>query len=227
MKTIEIKANLRKETGKSASRQIRREKNVPGVIYSKDENINFITEELAFKDLIYSPNVYLVKLDIDGKKYNAVLQDIQYHPVTDRILHVDFIQIFEDKPLTINIPINVIGDSVGLKAGGKLRVRRRKIRVKGLMKDLPDTLDVDITRLEIGQTIKVGELSYDNLELIDPHQSMVLAIASSRVTAKGMEEGELGVEPEAEEAEGEEAEGEVTEGEEAEGEAAEGEPKAE
>lgn len=207
MKTIEIKGNLRKETGKGDSRRLRKAKKVPCVMYGGEENIHFTTDELAFKDLIYSPHIYLVKLNLDGKIYDASLKDIQYHPVSDSIIHCDFIQIFEDKPVIINIPIHIFGESEGLKAGGKMRVKRRKLKVKGLIKDLPDQLDVDITKLNIGQTIKVGDLSYDNLELLDPHQSMVISIVSSRVAAKGMtieeSEGEEGAEDE----EGAETEG--------------------
>lgn len=184
MNTIEIKGSFRTELGKKSSKQIRKTGNVPCVIYSKEKNIHFHTHEISFKNLVYTPDAHLVKLNIEDKVYNAVLKDIQFHPVKDNIIHADFIEIFEDKPITITIPIKVTGDSVGVIAGGKLSIKKRSLKVKGLSKDLPQSLPIDITNLKIHEGIKVSDLSYDKIELLDMKKAMVLSIATSRVAQK-------------------------------------------
>jgi large subunit ribosomal protein L25 len=188
MKTIEIKGSFRKELGKKSSKELRKEGNVPCVIYGKEKNIHFYAHENSFKNLVYTPAAHLVKLNIEDKEYNVVLKDMQFHPVKDNIIHADFIEILENKPVVINIPIKVFGDSVGIIAGGKLSIKRRNLKVKGFAKDLPEALPIDITNLKIHEGIKVGELSYDKIELLDPKKSMVLTIATSRVAQKSDEE---------------------------------------
>jgi large subunit ribosomal protein L25 len=184
MKTIEINGTFRTELGKKSSKLSRKAGNVPCVIYGKDKNIHFEAHENTFKNLVYTPEAHLVKLIIEDKEYSAVLKDMQFHPVKDNILHADFIEIHENKPVIINIPIKVSGDSVGVIAGGKLSIKRRTLKVKGLAKDLPESLPIDITDLKIHEGKKVWELSYDKIELLDPKKSMVLTIATSRVAAK-------------------------------------------
>jgi len=188
MKTIEIKGSFRTELGKKSSKQSRKEGNVLGVIYGKEKNIHFQAPELSFKNLVYTHEANLVKLNLDNKEFNVVLKDIQFHPVSDKILHADFIEIFDDKPVVIGIPIKITGDSVGVIAGGKLSIKRRNLKVKGLPKDLPEHLTIDITNLQIHEGIKVGDLAFDKIELLDPKKSMVLTIATSRVAAKSEEE---------------------------------------
>jgi len=188
MKTIEIKGSFRTELGKKSSKQSRKTGNVPCVIYGKEENIHFQAPELSFKNLVYTPEAHLVKLIIDSKEFNVVLKDMQFHPVSDKILHADFIEIFDNKPVVIGIPIKITGDSVGVIAGGKLSIKRRNLKVKGLPKDLPEHLTIDITNLKIHEGIKVGDLTFDKIELLDPKKSMVLTIATSRVAAKSEEE---------------------------------------
>jgi large subunit ribosomal protein L25 len=188
MKTIEIKGSFRTELGKKSSKQIRKTGNVPCVIYGKEKNIHFQAHENTFKNLVYTAEAHLVKLSIEDKEYKAVLKDMQFHPVNDKILHADFIEIFDNKPVVINIPIKVTGDSAGVLAGGKLSIKRRNLKIKGLAKDLPEYLPIDITELKIHEGKKVGELSYDKIELLDPKKSMVLTIATSRVAQKTDEE---------------------------------------
>jgi len=188
MKTIEIKGTFRTELGKKSSKLIRRAGGVPCVIYGKEKNIHFHAPELSFKNLVYTPAAHLVKLIIEDKEYDAVLKDMQFHPVKDNILHADFIEIHDNKSVVINIPIKVSGDSVGVIAGGKLSIKRRTLKVKGLAKDLPEALPIDITNLKIHEGLKVGDLSYDKIELLDPKKSMVLTIATSRVAQKSDEE---------------------------------------
>ncbi|MCE5346400.1 MAG: 50S ribosomal protein L25/general stress protein Ctc [Bacteroidales bacterium] len=188
MKTIEINGSFRTELGKKSSKQVRKAGNVPCVIYGKEQNIHFEAPEKSFKNLVYTADAHLVKLTIADKEYKAVLKDMQFHPVNDKILHADFIQIFDDKPVVISIPIKVSGDSVGVIAGGKLSIKKRTLKVKGLANDLPEFLPIDITDLKIHQGIKVGDLSFDKIELLDPKKLLVLTIATSRVAQKSEEE---------------------------------------
>jgi large subunit ribosomal protein L25 len=208
MNSIDIKASFRTETGKKSSRKLRKENNVPCVMYGGEEILHFYSHENNFKSLIYTPNVYVVNFDIDGKKVKAVLKDIQFQPVTDKITHIDFIQVADERPVILDIPIKVVGDSIGIKAGGKVRMKRRTIKIKGLVKDMPDSLEIDITDLEIGMSIKIHELSYENLEILDPARAMVVAVQSSRMALK---DAAL---PEDETEEGEEEAKETEEGEE-------------
>jgi len=188
MKTIEIKGSFRKELGKKSTKLLRKEDNVPCVIYGKEKNIHFYAHENSFKNLVYTHEAHLVKLSLDDKEYKAVLKDMQFHPVSDKILHADFIEIFDNKPVIISIPVKVLGDSVGVMAGGKLSIRRRTLKVKGLAPDLPEFLPVDITDLKIHQSVKVGDLSFEKIELLDPKISTVLSVATSRVVQKTEEE---------------------------------------
>jgi large subunit ribosomal protein L25 len=187
MKTIEISSSLRKELGKKSSNELRKTNNVPCVLYGGKENIHFYSHENNFTKLIYTPDAHLVLLNIEGKSYKAVLKDIQFHPVTDKIIHIDFSEVSDDKTINIRIPIEVHGDSEGVIAGGKLRIRMRNILVRGFAHDIPETLPVDISPLKIHESVKVGDLSYDKIELIDPKKSMVLTIATSRVAQKSDE----------------------------------------
>ena len=188
MKTYELKASLRRDTGKKESKNLRKQELVPCVLYGGEKNVHFTVVEKNFKNLIYTPDVFLVKIDIEGEMYDAVIQEIQFHPVSDRILHIDFVQAVDGKAVTLNLPVNLTGDSVGLLAGGKLRQRRRSLKIKGLVEHIPDHLDVDITALEIGESLKVGDLEFDDLEILDPYRAMVVGVVSSRLIAKGMEE---------------------------------------
>jgi large subunit ribosomal protein L25 len=187
MKTIEISSSFRKELGKKSSKELRKANNVPCVLYGGKENVHFYSHENNFTKLIYTPDAHLVLLNIEGKSYKAVLKDIQYHPVSDKIIHIDFSEVSDDKPINIRIPIEVHGDSEGVKAGGKLKIRMRNILVRGFAHDIPEVLPVDISPLKIHESIKVGDLSYDKIELIDPKKSMVLTIATSRVAQKSDE----------------------------------------
>ena len=188
MKTIEIHGSLRKELGKKDSKQIRKSGNVPCVMYMKENNVHFHAHENSFRNLIYTHEAHLVKLSLDNQEYKAVLHDMQFHPVTDRLLHADFVQVFDDKPVNIDIPVTFVGDSAGVKAGGKLIVKKRHLKVKGLTEDLPEHLAVDVTDLQIAHSIKVGDLSYDKIELIDPKITTVVTVATSRVALKTEEE---------------------------------------
>ena len=188
MKTLEIKGSLRQDLGKKKSKELRSQELVPCVMYGGEKNLHFSAHENQFKKLVYTPDVFLVKVVIDGQPFDAVMQDIQFHPVTDAIIHIDFVQVFPDKKVTVNLPVRLTGSSVGIRAGGKLRQRRRYMKVNGLIKDMPDRLEIDLSDLDIGDSLKVGDLSYDNLEILDPPRAMVVGVVSSRLVAKGLRE---------------------------------------
>lgn len=212
MKTISISVKKRTEVGKKSTKDLRKNENVPCVMYGGAEVMHFYAHQNEFLGLLYTPNVYIVEIDIEGDKRKAIMQDLQFHPVTDKIQHIDFMEIFDDRPVTISIPIELTGAAIGIKEGGKPRQKRRSLRVKGLPAHLPDRLEVDITDVNIGDVIKIGDLQYENLEILDPERSMVYAIVSSRVALAGMvieDPDAVAAEEEAEEgaegAEGEEA----------------------
>jgi large subunit ribosomal protein L25 len=184
MKTLEIKGSFRKELGKKSSKKLRKEGNVPCVIYEKEGNIHFYAHENSFKNLIYTPDAHIVNIDLDGKPYRAVLKDVQFHPVSDRIEHIDFMEIFDDKPVIISLPVKITGDSIGVKAGGKLRIKKRHLKVKGFASDIPENLVIDITNVKIHHSVKIGDLSYEKIELVEPKITTVLSVASSRVAVK-------------------------------------------
>jgi large subunit ribosomal protein L25 len=187
MKTIEIKAVSRDQFGKKSSNSLRAEGNVPCVMYREKENLHFYAHQNVFRGLVYTPEVFLVNLIVDGKNYHAVMKDLQFHPVSDQLQHIDFMQVFDDKPVIIDIPLKITGESSGVKAGGKLRIKRRSLKVKGLVKDLPEHLTVDITNIEIGQSVKIGDLSYDKLEVMDNKRAMIVSVDVSRVSIKDEE----------------------------------------
>jgi len=209
MKTFNINVKKREVTGKASTRRLRAEENVPCVMYGGDKIFHFYANENSFRKMVYTNEVFIIEVNIEGEKHKAVIQEIQFHPVTDKIQHIDFVEVFDDRAVTVNIPVQLTGSSIGIKNGGKLRQKRRTLKVKALIKDLPDKLDIDITNVDIGNVVKVGDLDYNKLELLDPHRSMVVSVISSRVALRSatMAEAEE-VAPVEEVAEEEEAEAE-------------------
>ncbi len=188
MKTIEIKGTERTNVGKKATRELRKISHVPCVLYGGDKIVHFSAEEKEFRHLVYTPHVYIVNLEVGDTKVQAIMKDIDFHPVTDNIQHIDFYQIKDDKKVNIAIPVKLQGVAKGVLEGGKMMLKQRKLKVKALPKDLPDTLDIDVTEMTLGKTKKVGELSFDNLELLDPKNSVVAAVRLTRsaMSAKGV-----------------------------------------
>ena len=180
MQTIELKATKRENLGKSATRNLRKDGQVPCVLYGGKEVIHLSAILKDFNKLIYTPKVHLVNLDVNGQKYDAIIQDIQFHPVTDNAIHVDFLQVFPDKPITIEIPVKLTGLAAGVKAGGKLTLEKRKLKVKALSKDIPDTLDIDVTNLGLGKSIQVGQLNFENIELLNTPNQVVASVKLTR-----------------------------------------------
>ncbi|MDG5799673.1 50S ribosomal protein L25/general stress protein Ctc [Marinilabiliaceae bacterium ANBcel2] len=198
MQKIELKGFKRENLGKKATNDLRKDKNVPGVLYGGEEIVHFYTPLKDFNKLIFTPNVYIVTLNIDGKVYESIIKETQYHPVSDNLIHIDFLQVFEDKPITISIPVKLEGLPEGVKAGGKLTLEQRKLRVKGLAKDLPDHLNIDISKLGLGKSIQVGSLNFPGIELLNAKHSVVAAVKLTRA-ARAAGQGEAGEEATAEE----------------------------
>ena len=197
MKEITINAQARTEYGKKASRDLRRAGQIPAVFYGveKGENglplaksIQISEKELA--KLLYTPNVYIVNLVVDGKPVKAILKDLQCDFVTDRPVHVDFYQITEDKPVVFELPVKLTGFAEGVRAGGKLALNVRKLAVKALYTQFPDTLDIDVTNLALGKSMKVAELSYEGLEIITSKEVVVCAVRMTRAARAAAAEAE-------------------------------------
>jgi len=180
MKSIEIKGSLREAVGKTNAKSTRKHEEVPCVLYGKGENVHFKLTEKSFKELVYTPVAYLVDLNIEGKKYQAVMRDLQFHPISDKIIHADFYQIDEKAPIWIEVPVFVEGVSEGVLKGGKMDQKMRKLKIKALVKDLPDHITVDITPLEIGKSIKVADLTMANVEFLNSKNDVVVRIRSAR-----------------------------------------------
>lgn len=180
MKSITINGSQRESVGKVATKALRNAGKVPCVLYGGDKPVHFSADEKAFKNLVYTPNVYTAKIELDGQTYDAVLQDIQFHPVSDKILHIDFYQLFQDKEITMNIPVRLVGSSKGVMVGGALRHNLRKLRVKALPANLPDFIEADITELQIGNKLYVTELRNDNYTLLHPDNTVVAQVRMSR-----------------------------------------------
>lgn len=188
MKTFEIKGEARKEIGKKNANQLRKEEKIPCVIYGGKENIHFSATEKDFLHLIYTPNVYIANIKLESAEYNAVMREIQFHPVTDKVLHIDFVQVFDNKNVTVPVPVQLNGFAKGVKDGGKLNLERRKLNVSGFPQSIPDIIELDVTNVELGKTIKVADINIPNVKLTDSSNTVVASVKLTRA-AKGMETG--------------------------------------
>ncbi|WP_425235612.1 50S ribosomal protein L25/general stress protein Ctc [Ulvibacterium sp.] len=209
MKSITIKGSERESVGKKATKALRNAGKVPCVVYGGEKPLHFSADELAFRNLVYTPNAHTVVVELDnGEKVDAVMQDIQFHPVTDRILHIDFYQLFADKEVTMDIPVRLQGNSPGVRNGGRLLFRKRKLAIRALPDKLPDFFDVDISKLKIGQNISVESLLNDDFSILHPDTTVVVQVKTARAAVEvDDEEEEEGVEGE----EGATAEGAASE----------------
>ena len=184
MKHIELKGQVREAGNKAAVKAVRRAGHVPCNIYGLGmENVLFTIDAQDLKTITHTPNSYIIDLELnDGKKLYAVLHEVQYHPVTDEALHVDFLAVCEEKPVTIEVPVIVTGHSEGVKMGGKLLVSSRKLRVSAMMDKLPDVLEVDSTHLMIGKQIVAGDLNYDGVTIVSPRATIICSVRPTRAT---------------------------------------------
>ena len=181
MKQIELKGELRPTGSKADVKSIRRAGRVPCVLYGEGvENTPFSVDAQDLKAITHTPNSYIINLNIDGKNQLAIFHAVQYHPVTDEALHVDFLAISADKPVTIDVPIVLTGSSEGVKMGGKLMVHSRKLRVRSLIDELPDELKIDVTHLQLGKQIYAGKLSFDKVQIVSPKNTLICAVRLTR-----------------------------------------------
>ena len=189
MKEINLTGQLRSDLGKKASKSLRKEGLIPCNMYGiattdgKPSAFSFTVPMTELRKLIYTPHIYLVNLTIDGKLHTAILKEIQFHPVTDAVLHVDFLEVNEEKPITVGLPVKLVGLAQGIRDGGRMSLSLRKLNVKAPYKSLPEHLDVDVTALTIGKSIKVGQLSDEGLELITGKDVVVCSIKMTRAAS--------------------------------------------
>ena len=210
MKSLQITGQIRENLGKKESKKIREQGLVPVVLYGSDEVVHLT---LAFSDLrefVYTPSVFLLDLSVDGKTYKAMIQDVQWHPIEEQILHIDLLKIDNEIPVKIGVPVELVGTAKGIKAGGKIKFNLRKLRIKAMVDNLPDTIKIDITKLNIGDSIKVEEMKLDNITFLDNKSNTIVGVVSTRLAKSGA--GALDDEDELEEgAAGDEAAAETTE----------------
>ena len=188
MKAVFMSGSSRSNVGKKDAKALRVEGLVPCVLYGGDSQIHFSVNATQFKPLLFTPDVHTVDLEIDGKAYKAVLQDIQYHNMKDNVLHADFLQLHENKPVIIQIPVRTSGNSAGVRAGGKLVTKLRKLKVRALLSDLPDFITIDITPLEIGMGVKVREVNVPGLTLLDAQNVDVVAVTATRAARQAADD---------------------------------------
>ena len=191
MLEINLSGKKRTETGKRASRLMRKEGLIPCNLYGENKNSDGKPQALAFavlstdlRKVIYTPHVYIVNLNIDGEHHPAIMKEIQFHPTTDQVLHIDFYEINEEKPITIGIPVHLVGLAQGIRDGGRMNLSIRKIEVTAPYQQIPEQLDVDVTDLRIGKSIKVGQLSYEGLEFATSKEVVVCSIKMTRAASK-------------------------------------------
>lgn len=180
MKSISISGSVRQNVGKRDAKELRYEGKVPCVLYGGKDQIHFSVFEADLKHLVYTPEVYFVDLTVDGKKYRATMQDIQFHPLTDLINHIDFLEIDENKPVTMLLPVRFAGSSPGVKMGGKLVHKIKKLKVRGLPKDMTDNIVINIDNLELGKMIRVSEVQVENLTILDAKSNSIVSVETSR-----------------------------------------------
>lgn len=180
MKTFELKGVDRATVGKKAVKALRKEGMIPCVLYGGEKNVNFQVAIGDVRKLIYTPEIFLVALNVDGVAYNAIVKDLQFHPVKDNVLHIDFLQVFDDKDVVMEVPVKLEGLAEGVRMGGKLSQELRKLKVKGNYKNIPERLVVNVEKLGLGKTIQVGALSYDNLAILNSVNNVVAAVKLTR-----------------------------------------------
>ncbi|MBB3187713.1 50S ribosomal protein L25/general stress protein Ctc [Microbacter margulisiae] len=184
MKTFQLGGTLREGVGKKATNAVRNNGNIPCVLYGGSTNITFQVTSGDVRKLVYTPEIFLVELTIDGKQYSAIMKDLQFHPVSDKLLHIDFYEVSNEKPVEIAVPVRLEGLAEGVKAGGKLQQNLRLIKVKGLVNHIPEQLKINVEDLGLGKTIQIIDLSFPNLILTTPKTAIVATVNATRATKK-------------------------------------------
>lgn len=184
MKTLAINVKERQNVGKTNTRALRNQGNVPCVLYGGEKQVTFYAHENDFRKLVYTPDTFVVELSIDGTVTKAIMQDIQFHPVTDKILHIDFLEVFDNKAITVSIPVILNGTSIGVKNGGNLMFRRSKIITKGLVANLPNSIELNIEHLNIGMFTYIKDITIEGCELVAPGNSVVVGVKTARTVVE-------------------------------------------
>jgi large subunit ribosomal protein L25 len=180
MKTATISGTPRTGLGKKDTKGLRNQGLVPCVLYGAAEQVHFSADAREFKKVLFTPEVFTIDLAIDGKNYQATLQDTQFHPISDELIHADFLAITESKPISISVPVKVTGNSVGVRAGGKLVIKTRKVKVKAALANLPDSINVDISDLNIGQSVKIQDIKLDNVTILAAPNVVLVSVNTTR-----------------------------------------------
>lgn len=180
MKTLTLSGSPRKTIGRTNANSLRREGKVPCVLYGGKDIVHFEAIEKDFKHLVYTPDIHMIKLDVGGKQVDAIMQDIQFHPITDKIMHVDFLEVIGDKPVIMEIPVKIVGTSVGVKEGGKLLKKLSRIRVKAPISKIPGTIDLNVEPMKIGDYIRIKDLKYDGVTFLHEQSVTIVAVKVTR-----------------------------------------------
>jgi len=180
MKTVSLSGSLRENVGKKDAKMQRYAAKVPCVLYGGKEQVHFSTDAVNFKPILFTPETFLIKITIGDKSYDAILKDVQYHPVEDNVLHADFYQVEADKPVVVSLPVKVAGTSPGVIRGGKLKVKLSRLKVKGLIAKIPEFIEINISKLNVGQGVKVKDLSFENLTILELPNNVVLDVKVAR-----------------------------------------------
>jgi len=189
MQTVSLSGSLRENVGKKDAKKNRREFKVPCVMYGGKEQIHFVADEKTLMKIIHTPVAHIIKLEVDGKVHNTIVQDVQYHPVSDRLLHADLLQILPGKPVTIGVPIVLTGTAPGVLRGGKLIKKMRKLAVRAEMENLPDEVTISIDNLEIGDSVKVSDIKLENILLLDAPNNVVVGVRTARTVVEEVAPG--------------------------------------
>jgi large subunit ribosomal protein L25 len=187
MKKFEIKGTARQALGKKDTRTLRAQDLVPCVLYGGEAPVHFYVPEGDFRKLVYTPKVYQAELDIDGKKYDAFMQELQFHPVTDKLLHIDFLQLSDKKAVKIDLPVRLDGYAKGIQQGGRLKANLRTLKVKGIFKNLPDEIVIDVTNLGIGESIRVNDITVEGFEIMNKKSVPVATVVVTRAARAAMD----------------------------------------
>jgi large subunit ribosomal protein L25 len=184
MKSVKLSGSPRANVGKTDAAALRAKGMVPCVIYGGGEQIHFSADTRDFKDIIFTPDTNLVEVNVDGKSYRTVLQEAQYHKINDRLIHADFLLVTDDKPVTVQLPVKTVGQAEGVKAGGKLNLKMRKLKVRGLVSKLPESIDLNVEKLGIGKAISAGDIQIDGITLLHPKNISVVSVDTTRAAVE-------------------------------------------
>lgn len=194
MKSITINGTLRAEVGSKNAKEVRKDGQVPGVLYGGENTVHFYADVREFNKLLYTPSVYLIKLVLDGTEYTSILQDTQFHPVTDNLLHVDFLEVTPDKPIKVSLPVKTIGTAIGVRNGGRLGVPKKKVKVAGLYGDMPDDIEINVEKLRIGRSVRIGDLNIPGITFLEDSKLEVCGVKAKRGAVDAEEDEEEGAE---------------------------------